>query len=36
MEVQFLMQMGHFIFEDTNKDEENSSKEARLLDLIEV
>jgi hypothetical protein len=28
--------MGHFIFEDANEDGENSSKEAKLVDLIVV
>jgi hypothetical protein len=32
--VQFLVQMGCFISEDVDEDGENSTKEARLVDLI--
>jgi hypothetical protein len=36
MDMQFLVQMAHFISEDVNEDGENSAKEARLVVLVIV
>jgi hypothetical protein len=34
--MHFLVHMEHFIYEDADEYEENSSKEAKLEDLIAV